>query len=201
MTDSPELHDFSRLDAHMAARRRATVLHSLWRPLLAGAVASLAVSAAIFVVLPKVSYREIEVPKVSYVPTEVPRIEMKDLEVQHIVPRDVVIEIPKIVTKAEHDFISRPEFETAQFKGRLVYDPDGLIKFDSGAVFVPVKYDPVSGHQIQDFDAEYVTAPYLGDWAFCNAIPASENLFKCLAVDHDVVVDLATTRRPKGQRS
>jgi len=110
-----------------------------------------------------------------------------------------IIEKPVYVTRAERDFISRPEFETAQFKGRLIEDPDGLIRFDSGSVFVPTRYDPLSGHMVQDHDALYETKPYWGDWAFCNSIPGGEHLFKCLAIDHDAVVDLATTHRMKGR--
>ena len=196
-----EIHDTSRVDAFMAARRRAMVLHAVWRPMLAGAAGAALVIAAVWVTLPKVSYREIEVPKVTMRDVTVPNIVTRDVQVDHVVPHETVIEIPKIVTKAEHEFISRPEFLTAQFKGRLVADPEGRIRFDSGDVFVPVKYDVASGRLTQDFDAMYVTEPYWGDWAFCNSIPASDHQFKCLAIDHDVVVDLATTHRPKGTRS
>jgi hypothetical protein len=198
---SEEIHDTSRVDEFMAARRRAMVLHAVWRPMLAGAAGAALVIAAVWVTLPKVSYREIEVPKVTMRDVTVPNIVTRDVQVDHVVPHETVIEIPKIVTKAEHDFISRPEFETAQFKGRLVADPEGRIQFDSGDVFVPVKYDVANGRLTQDFDAMYATEPYWGDWAFCNSIPASDHQFKCLALDHDVVVDLATTHRFKGPKS
>ena len=42
-----EIHDHSRVDGFMAARRRAMVLHSLWRPLLAGAVGAALVIGAV----------------------------------------------------------------------------------------------------------------------------------------------------------
>lgn len=201
-----EIHDTSRVDAFMTARRRAMVLHAVWRPMLAGAAGAALVIAAVWVTLPKISYREIEVPKVTMRDVTVPNIVARDVTVDHVVPKDVEIYIPRIVTtptptRAEHEFISRPEFLTAQFKGRLVADPEGRIRFDSGDVFVPVKYDVASGRLTQDFDAMYVTEPYWGDWAFCNSIPASDHQFKCLAIDHDVVVDLAATHRLKGARS
>ena len=74
-----EIHDTSRVDAFMAARRRAMVLHAVWRPMLAGAAGAALVIAAVWVTLPKVSYREIEVPKVT----------MRDVTVPNIVTRDV----------------------------------------------------------------------------------------------------------------
>ena len=57
---SEEIHDTSRLDAFMAARRRAMVLHAVWRPMLAGAAGAALVIAAVWVTLPKISYREID---------------------------------------------------------------------------------------------------------------------------------------------
>jgi hypothetical protein len=51
-----------RVDAFMAARRRAAVLHAAERPMLAGAAGAALVIAAVYVTLPKFSYREIEVP-------------------------------------------------------------------------------------------------------------------------------------------
>ena len=68
MTDEPDVHDYGRMDAFARSRQRVALLSASWRPMLAGAVASLAVSAAIWVVLPKVTYHDIEVPRISYAP-------------------------------------------------------------------------------------------------------------------------------------
>jgi hypothetical protein len=112
---SDEIHDKNCVDAFMAARRRAMVLHAVWRPMLSGAAGAALVISAVWVTLPKISYREIEVPKVTMREVTVPNIVTRDVQVDHVVPHETVIEIPKIVTNAEHDFISRPEFMTAQF--------------------------------------------------------------------------------------
>lgn len=201
-----EVHDRSRVDAYARSRQRVAFLSAAWRPMAAGAVGAALVIAAVWVTLPKISYRDIEVPRVTMRDVTVPNIVPRDVSVDHVSPKYVEIDIPRIVaaaprSPAEREFISRPEFETAQFKGRLVADPDGLIRFDDGAVFVPVKLDPATGHLTQDHDAAYVTAPYWGDLAFCNAIPASDHQFRCLAIHRDAVVDLATTYKPKGPKS
>ena len=49
---SEEIHDTSRLDAFMAARRRAMVLHAVWRPMPDGAAGAALVIAAVWVTLP-----------------------------------------------------------------------------------------------------------------------------------------------------
>ncbi len=215
MTDElPPIHELSRLDAYARGRRRVALLNASWRPIAAGAVGAALVIGAVYVTLPKISYREIEVPRVTMRDVEVPAIVTKDVEVPRIIQRDVEIDVPRVkevpiyvtpttapATRAEETFRSRPEYESAQYKGRLVADPEGRILFDTGAIFRPVKYDPATGRLVWDHDAYYDTGPYLGDWAFCNEVPASENLFKCLAIHHDVIVDLATTHRSKGARS
>ena len=219
MTDEiPEIIDHSRVDAYAATRRRAMVLHSVWRPMLAGAAGAALVVAAVYVTLPKFSVREVvadhvvlrDVPFENHIPQDKP--------FDNYVPRNAPVaanpppppppdvETLKPATPAEHKFISRPEFETAQYKGRLIADPGGLIRFDNGSVFVPVKPDTVTGHMIQDPDAMYAVSPYLGSLAFCNEIPAdheipaSDRRFKCEAIDHDVIVDLSTTYKPKGRK-
>ena len=87
MTD--EIHDHSRVDAFMAARRRAMVLHSLWRPLLAGAVGAALVIAAVAIAQPRFTTREVIVDHVV----------QKDVRVDHLVPHDTIIEVPHIVPK------------------------------------------------------------------------------------------------------
>ena len=96
--------------------------------MLAGAVGAALVVAAVYVTLPKFSVREVVVDHVVPKDVQVGHVVTRDVSVNNIIPKDVTIEIPKFVTKAEHDFISRPEFESAQFKGRLVEDPEGRIR-------------------------------------------------------------------------
>jgi hypothetical protein len=109
---------------------------------------------------------------------------------------------PGAMTKAERAFVSRPEFVSAELKGRLVADPDGRIKFDDGNVFAPSKRDPVSGRATQDRDVVFNVGPYIGSLAFCNAIPGSESslLFYCYAIDRDGnLIDLETTQTKRVQ--
>jgi hypothetical protein len=163
------------------------------------------VIAAAWVALPKFTVREVIVDH--YVPHDtpfdnhVPQNKPFANFIPHDTPGPVAANPPAPKTLEERKFVSRPEYETAQVKGRLVEDKDGLIRFDSGAVFVPMKIDPASGRDAQDYDAEYVTEAYWGDVAFCNAIPAVENRFKCIALHRGVPVDLSTTYRLKATRS
>jgi hypothetical protein len=47
--------DLSRIDAHLAATRRAMLLREMWKPMAAGAVGALAVVGAVYVTLPRFS--------------------------------------------------------------------------------------------------------------------------------------------------
>ena len=204
-----EIHDMSRVDSFMASRRRAMFFHSVWKPLLAGAVGAAIMSAAVigsvWVILPKISVREVtvdhviqkDVPFDNHVPQEKPF----DNYVPHAKPFD----LPKPVasappaTPAEQKFVNRPEYESAEYKGRLVYDKDGFIRFDNDRTFYPPKHDPRTNESLDEVDSDvmYDTAPFLGDLAFCNKIPASKHQFKCLVIHNDIVNDLARTARPK----
>jgi hypothetical protein len=88
------------------------------------------------------------------------------------------------------DFISRPEFKSAEYQGRLIADPDGLIRFDTGtSAFALAKYDAVSGRMVPDRDATINAARFVGDLAFCRSIPGSD-LLKCWALHRGIVIDL-----------
>lgn len=94
MTD--EIHDMSRLDAYMRARRRVAFLHAVWRPMLAGAAGAALVIGAIWVVLPKISVREVVVDHVVERDAPVDHVVQRDVPVDHVVPRDV--SVPNIVS-------------------------------------------------------------------------------------------------------
>ena len=97
---SDDRHDFSRLDQYMRNRQRVAFMHSVWRPMLAGAAGAALVVAAVYVTLPRFSVREVVVPQVTMKPVDVPDITLKPVEVpvDKIVPHEVVIDVPKIVT-------------------------------------------------------------------------------------------------------
>lgn len=193
--------DLDRLDEAFAAKRlaeaaaiRAAAHGELARKAGIGALlGGLGVGATLF------GLSFLVAPK----PPQIVQVHDKETTIKEVPGPERVVtkEVPVFVTKAEHDFVSRPEYESAQFKGRLIADPDGQIRFDTGSVFVPVKPDPASGHWVQDPDAMYEVTRFLGDWAFCNEIPASDHRFKCEAIDHDVIVDLSTTYKLKPKRS
>ena len=101
---------------------------------------------------------------------------------------ELSVQAPPPVT--EREFMSRPEFKTAEYQGRLIADPGGLIRFDTGtSAFALAKYDPASGHMVPDREATLNAARFVGDLAECHSIPSSE-LLKCFALDRGIVVDL-----------
>ena len=75
---SDEIHDFSRVDKFMAARRRSLLLHAAWRPMLAGAIGAAIIVGAVWIASPRLRFNEIEIP----------RITLKDVEIQRVVQRD-----------------------------------------------------------------------------------------------------------------
>jgi len=95
-----EIHDHSRVVAFMAARRRAMVLHALWRPMLAGAVGAALVIACAWVAMPRFTMREVEVPRIALRDVTVPNIVQRDVTVDRVVPKDVEIEMPRFVAPA-----------------------------------------------------------------------------------------------------
>ena len=84
-----EIHDMSRVDSFMASRRRAMFFHSVWKPMLAGAVGAAIMSAAVigsvWVILPKISVREVVV--------------------DHVVPKDVPFDLPVPQTKPFDNYV------------------------------------------------------------------------------------------------
>ena len=91
---------------------------------------------------------------------------------------------------AASDFMSRPEFKSAEYQGRLIADADGLIRFDTGtSAFALAKYDAVAGRMVPDRDATLNAARFIGDLAFCRSIPGS-GLLKCWALHQGIVIDL-----------
>jgi hypothetical protein len=116
-SNEAEIHDTSRVDAFMAARRHSMLMHAVWKPMLAGAAGAALVVAAVYVTLPKLSLREVVVdhvvqrdvpvdhvvPKDVTVPNIVPRdvsvpnVVSHDVQVDRVVPRDVPVDIPRIV--------------------------------------------------------------------------------------------------------
>lgn len=189
MTDGPELHDFSRLDAHMAHARRTALLHASWRPALAGAAGAVLVIGAVYVTLPKVSYREIVVPAVTLRDVTVPNIVPHDVQVDHVVPKDVVIEIPKIVsadrplTVDKSRFASKPEYQDAPYHGRIVASRGhGALSFADGKDFFPAHRDAATAQSVLDPERAFVSEGLVGDLAMCRQDPPGGDLWICTAL-------------------
>jgi hypothetical protein len=187
---SDEIHDHSRVDAFMAARRRAMVLHAVWRPMLAGAAGAALVIGCVWVTLPKISYREIEVPRVTMRDVPVPNIVPHDVQVDHVIPREVVIEIPKIVpadrplTADEERFASKPEYQDAPYHGRIVASTGGgALSFADGKNFYPAHLDPVTSQPVFDPEHAFASEEFVGDLGLCRQDP-SNHLWDCSAL-HD----------------
>jgi hypothetical protein len=182
-----EIHDTSRLDAFMAARRRATLLHALWRPVLAGAVASLAISAAVFAVLPRFTVREVVVD----------RVVQRDVAVDHVIPRDVPIDIPipRIVpaapetsaaaprTPEERRFEAGREWQSSTIRGRIVREepPNGFVlATDEGeTAFFPARLGP-NGRPQNNAAVRVSVRPFLGDLGYCSPLPVGT--YRCVAL-------------------
>jgi hypothetical protein len=169
-----EFHDTSRVDAYMAARRRATLLHAAWKPMLAGAVASLAASAAVFAVLPRFTVREVAVD----------RVVQRDVSVDHVIPHDVPIDIPiprvaAAPSRSKEAFVASPEYRAAELSGRIA-GSDGAngFVFEDGRRFTPARLGPDGKIETTDKVFDDVSG-LIGAPAYC--APQSNGLFVCRA--------------------
>ena len=187
-----EIHDMSRVDSFMASRRRAMFFHSVWKPMLAGAVGAAIMSAAVigsvWVILPKISTRDVVVDHV--VPHEVPfdnhtpQDKPFDNYVPHPKPFDLPVPAPKPVAEAklpmgpdspytpktpeEKKFTAQPEYKTAQYHGRIVKSRDGHeLSFEDGMDFHPAHWDDAAGKTIYDTDQTILSDEFVGDLGMC----------------------------------
>ena len=197
MTDEPGVHDFSRLDAHMASVRRTALLKASWRPALAGAIGAALVVAAVWVTLPKVSYREIEVPRVTMRDVTVPNIVQKDVQVDHVVPKDVEIDIPRIVATTpaprspeERAFVGTEGWRAAVIRGRIVReDRNGFVLLtDEGEKpFYPAKTG-ADGKIEVDASVKDGVAPFIDSLGYCLPLPVGTYECKALHNGREAVI-------------
>jgi hypothetical protein len=204
--DNDTVHDWSRIDAHLAAQRKATVLHAIWRPMAAGAAGAALMMGCVWLVLPKVSTREviidrivqkdIEVPKVTMRDVTVPNIVPHDTPVDHVIQHDVEIPVPRVVETAppvpapapspikEQDFIARPDYQAAEFKGRIIASVDGhALSFEGGKSFWPAHLDPATSKPVIDPEQALDSARFVGDLGLCRQ-DQTKQLWLCVAL-HD----------------
>jgi hypothetical protein len=206
MMEPETIDDTSRTDAYAAGRRRALQAREMWKPVLAGAVASLAISAAIWAVLPRFEVRDVVVPRVTYKDAEVPRLVPHDVQVDHVIPHNVPIEIPvpRIVeaersipretpsasaiaprSSVERHFEASPEWRGAVIRGRIIRaaPPNGmLIDTENGeAPFYPARAG-AAGPEIDSTMLDDITG-LEGRLAICRQIPNKTYICVSLAPD------------------
>jgi hypothetical protein len=196
---SDEIHDHSRVDAFMAARRRAMLLHAVWRPMLAGAAGAALVIACVWVTLPKVSYREIEVPRVTMRDVTVPNIVPHDVTVDHVVPKDVEIAIPHIATapaaeprsREEQKFTESEGWRSSTIRGRILRkeSPNGFVlATDAGELtFFPARLGP-DGRPTPNPGMRDAVEHFLGDLGYCSPLPAGA--YHCVALHAGVEIEI-----------
>ena len=204
-----EIHDMSRVDSFMASRRRAMFFHSVWKPMLAGAVGAAIMTAAVigsvWVILPKISTREVvvehviqkDVPFDNHVPQEKPF----DNYVPHSKPFDVPAPTPKPVAAAppdmgpqspyaaktpeENKFVDKPEYKDAAYRGRVVKSKNGRdLDFADGNRFNAVGWDNATQKAVPDPSAVINSDPFVGDLAMCVVSNKDQNMWTCTAL-HD----------------
>jgi hypothetical protein len=192
-----EIHDTSRLDAYMRSRQRVALLNAVWRPMLAGAAGAALVIAAVWVTLPKLSYRDVEIPRVSYKDAEVPRIVPHDVTVDHVIPHDVPIDIPipRLVpaapeasaaaprTPEERRFEDGKDWQSSTIRGRIVREepPNGFVlATDEGeTAFFPARLGP-EGRPQNNSAVRVSVRPFLGDLGYCSPLPVGT--YHCVAL-------------------
>lgn len=200
MTDEPGVHDFSRLDAHMASVRRTALLNAVWRPMLAGAAGAALVIGCVWVTLPKISYREIEVPRVTMRDVTVPNIVARDVQVDHLVPHDVEVDIPRIVATSpaprspeERRFVATEGWQGAIVRGRILReDRNGFVLLtDEGEKpFYPAKIG--AGGKIEvDASLKDAVAPFINNLGYCRPLPVGTYECRALHDGREVVIPQA----------
>jgi hypothetical protein len=186
-----EIHDHTRVDAFMAARRRAMVLHSLWRPMLAGAVGAGLIIAAVAIAQPRFTTREVIVDHVVQKDVSVDHVVPRDVTINNLIPKDIEITIPRIATPApttpeERTFVATPGWKGAVVRGRIERaEGNGFVMMladGSETSFSPVRIAP--GGKIEpDPSLKDDVSAVLGALAFCRQTPIG--VFRCTALGHD----------------
>ena len=196
MENETVVHDMSRVNSFMASRRRAMIFHSVWKPMLAGAVGAAIISATVigsmWVASPKLHFNEIEVPKIvqrdvtvdHVVPKNVtvPNIITKDVTVDHYVPHDVPIPTPTPEpqastfdpspaprTPAEKKLEETKGWQDSVVHGRILRaDKNGFILMadDGEQSFYPATQDK-NGETVPLTTVRDDVDPYIGDLGYC----------------------------------
>jgi hypothetical protein len=208
------VHDTSALDNAMKVARdrdrmgaqsvlnrsRAALLgSSIPLALIAGVAFVGAASAAAWIMRPHFDFQTvvIDVPKLVERDVEVPKLVERPVEVPRAAPgplSDATPLPPKTPHRAESRFIDRPDYQSADFKGRIVRSDENELKFEDGKKLYPALMnsagEPVrddSGGVETDVEHRYETDRFIGDYAYCNKTVRHPDLWDCF-VNHNGVV-------------
>ena len=159
------------------------VLHSVWRPLLAGAAGAALVIGAVAIAQPRFTTREVIVDHVV----------SRDVTINNLIPDDIPIEIPRIVattpaptTPEERSFVATPSWKGAVVRGRIERAQGNgflmMLADGSETSFSPVKVAP--GGKIEpDPSLKDDVSNAIGALARCNQLPIGT--YACVALGHD----------------
>jgi hypothetical protein len=205
-----EVHDMSRVDSFMAARRRAMFFHSVWKPMLAGAVGAAIISATIigsmWVASPKLHFNEIEVPRIvqkdvtvdHVVPKDVtvPNIVPKDVEVPHVILKDVAVPVPvpptspsasgakedpyAAHTPEEQKFTAQPEYQSAEYRGCIIKSTDGRALSFEDGKGFWPSKLNANGQPVSNPAMANDSDAYIGDLGMCTQKP-EDHMWECVA--------------------
>jgi hypothetical protein len=202
-------------------RARASLLGaSVFPALIAGTAFVGAACAAAWIMRPHFDFHTvlIDVPKLVEKQVDVPKFVDKEVEVPKFVERTV--EVPKFVEKlvetrkaneeptpgpisealppktpdkAEQKFITRPDYQSADFKGRIVRSDYNELKFEDGKQFFPAlfvngqpQYDS-NGNIVRDYSIKDDVDRFIGDYAYCNWSKVYAQITDCWVIHNDLV--------------
>jgi hypothetical protein len=207
-----EIHDTSRVDSFMASRRRAMIFHSVWKPMLAGAVGAALIVATVWAAMPKFHYNDVEIPRVTVSDVTVDHVVPRDVPVDHVVPHDVpvdrlILPPPKPVADArppmgpdspyaaktpeENKFVDKPEYRNATYHGRIVKSRDGHeLSFEDGKNFHPAHWDNATGKMVYDTDQTILSDEFIGDLGMCTPETGHDGMWNCVAMHNGVETPL-----------
>ena len=211
MNNPIEIEDHTRVDKFMQARRRAMVMSQIWKPMGMGAVGAALVIGAVWVILPKISYREVIVPRVTLKDVEVPTISLKPIIVPDITLKPIDIPVPATIpesnappaplpplappyaarTPEEKPFVDTPEYRNAIYRGRIIHSKDGkALYFEDGKLFIAAHWDADTHQVIGDPNIAIDSDPYVGDLGMCIEEKDHANFWNCTAMHHGKEVNI-----------
>jgi hypothetical protein len=153
--------------------------------------------------IPKLVEREVVVPRGSVGPkapsptpepqasnAPLPKVEAdKNMPAPQILP-------PKTPDKEENKFLDRPDYKSADVKGRIVRSYDNGLHFETGDEFYPSYGDRRDGKPDYNPDLQADSDPFIGDYGYCNHNGTTGH-FYCYVIDDDVVKAVPTSPRTR----